>query len=65
MILDFIEGPLDGDLWEKLCNSCYRIRYQEENYTQVPSVQGGDAGIEGFTQTGIVYQCYWSGTSIY
>lgn len=58
MILDFIEGPLDGDSWEDLCDSCYRMRYQEQNYQKVQAILGGDAGIEGYTKTGIVYQCY-------
>jgi len=58
MILDFLEGPLDGDSWERLCNSCYRMKYQDEHYTEIPAIHGGDAGIEGFTQTGKVYQCY-------
>lgn len=59
MILDFYEGELDGNTWEKLCQSCYRIRYQNEHYIEIPAVLGGDAGIEGFTQTGIVNQCYY------
>lgn len=58
MILDFIEGPLNGDSWENLINSCYRIKYQDEHYTEIPAVHGGDAGIEGFTRQGRVYQCY-------
>lgn len=58
MILDFIEGPLDGDSWENLCDSCYRMRYQEEHYQKVQAILGGDSGIEGFTRTGVVYQCY-------
>lgn len=58
MILDFFEGKLDGDTWEDLCQSCYRIRYQEQHYLEVLAVHGGDAGIEGFTRTGIVNQCY-------
>ncbi|WP_246359092.1 glycoside hydrolase family 2 TIM barrel-domain containing protein [Paenibacillus phytorum] len=58
MILEFIDGPLDGDSWEKLCNSCYRIKYQDEHFTEIPAVHGGDAGIEGFTRAGRVYQCY-------
>lgn len=58
MILDSIEGNLDGDSWEELCQSCYRIRYQDQHYTEIPAVQGGDGGIEGFTHTGIVNQCY-------
>ena len=58
MILDFFEGKLDGDTWEDLCQSCYRIKYQEQHYTEIPAVYGGDAGIEGFTRNGIVNQCY-------
>ncbi len=58
MILDFFEGKLDGDTWEELCQSCYRIKYQEQHYTEIPAVQEGDAGIEGFTRNGIVNQCY-------
>lgn len=58
MILDFIEDPLDGNSWEALCDSCYRMRYQDVHYQKVQAVIGGDAGIEGFTKTGIVYQCY-------
>ena len=49
---------MNGNAWEDLCVKCYRIRYQNENYTYIPAAQGGDAGIEGFTQNGIVHQCY-------
>ena len=58
MILDFFEGKLDGDSWESICQSCYRMRYRDKHYTEIPAVHGGDAGIEGFTRTGIVNQCY-------
>lgn len=58
MILDFIPDNLDGDSWEKWCDMCYRDRYQLDNYQKIPSMVGGDAGIEGFTKYGIVYQCY-------
>lgn len=58
MILDFYEGKLDGDTWEDICQACYRIKYQEQHYTEIPAVYGGDAGIEGFTRNGIVNQCY-------
>ena len=40
MILDFFDGKLDGDSWEDICQSCYRIRYQEHHYTEIPAVQG-------------------------
>lgn len=58
MILDYIEGPLTGDAWEDLCTKCYRMKYEQEHFTPIPAVHGGDAGIEGFTHTGRVYQCY-------
>ncbi|MBB6671259.1 hypothetical protein [Cohnella nanjingensis] len=58
MILSFIEGPMNGEAWEKLCTSCYRMKYQDEHFTEIPAVHGGDAGIEGFTRSGRVYQCY-------
>ena len=57
-ILSFLEGHLDGDSWESLCNSCYRMRYESEHYTEIPAAYKGDAGIEGFTTTGVVTQCY-------
>lgn len=57
-IKNLIEGYMNGDAWEDLCVKCYRIRYQNDNYTEIPAVQSGDAGIEGFTNKGIVHQCY-------
>ncbi len=57
-IMNLIEGYMSGNAWEELCVQCYRIRYQKDNYTAIPAVQGGDAGIEGFTNKGIVHQCY-------
>ena len=59
MILDCLDSNLDGDSWEELCDMCYRKRYQNDNYQKIPAARSGDAGIEGFTARGIVYQCYW------
>ena len=59
MILDYFDSKLDGDSWEELCNSCYRMRYQEQHFTEIPATYKGDAGIEGFTRTGVVNQCYY------
>jgi hypothetical protein len=56
--MNFIEGYMTGNAWEDLCVQCYRLRYQNDNYTAIPAVQKGDAGIEGFTRSGIVHQCY-------
>lgn len=58
MVLDYIQSYMEGDAWEGLCDEWYRDRYQNEGFQKIPSVDGGDAGIEGFTHTGIVYQCY-------
>lgn len=57
-MLEFIKQYLSGEKWEELCNSCYRIRYQEMGYQEIPAQYKGDGGIEGFTKNGIVYQCY-------
>jgi len=57
-ILPMIEGYMNGNAWEDLCAECYRIRYQGEHYQYIPAASGGDAGIEGFTLTGVVHQCY-------
>ena len=56
MILDFIRDNLDGDSWEKWCDACYR--FQDQNFIKIPAEHLGDAGIEGFTLSGIAYQCY-------
>lgn len=58
MVLEFIQSYLNGNAWEKLCDSCYRSRYQENGYQELPAAVGGDGGIEGYTMNGIVYQCY-------
>lgn len=58
MILDYYGGAaLTPELWEDLCDSCYSIRYPEK-WHKMPSAYLGDCGIEGFTNDGIVYQCY-------
>jgi hypothetical protein len=50
-------GYLNGNRWDELCKKCYSLKYGS-NYISVPAQSGGDAGIEGFTNTGIVHQCY-------
>lgn len=57
-MIDKIKYLKDGDEWEKWINKCYRLRYQHEGYQEIPASYEGDAGIEGYTKTGIVYQCY-------
>lgn len=57
-ILNYINGYMNGNAWEVLCVQCYRMRYQTEHYTPLSAAQGGDGGIEGYTQSGVVNQCY-------
>lgn len=49
-------GQMDGDVWEDYCQKLLRLRYKD--YQEVPAQFGGDYGIEGFTRSGIVFQCY-------
>ncbi len=49
-------GQMDGDGWEDYCQKLLRLRYKD--YQQVPAQFGGDYGIEGFTRSGLTFQCY-------
>lgn len=50
-------GPYDGDSWEAVMQICFRLKYEGEHYQSIPA-SPGDFGIEGFTKTGKVFQCY-------
>ena len=50
-------GPYDGNSWEDLMQLCFRLKYESEYYQSIPA-SSGDCGIEGFTKTGKVFQCY-------
>lgn len=47
---------MDGKAWETFCQKLLRLRYAD--YQEVPAQFGGDLGIEGFTCSGLVFQCY-------
>ena len=49
-------GQMARDTWEKYCQKLLRLRY--EDYQEVPAQFGGDLGIEGYTRSGLVFQCY-------
>lgn len=57
-MLNFLNNPYDGDEWEDCIDNCYRLRYQHNGYQKIPANYKGDAGVEGYTKHGIVYQCY-------
>lgn len=49
---------LIGHEWEKLCIKCLHDKFRDEHFTPVTARTQGDWGIEGFTRTGIIFQCY-------
>lgn len=51
-------GELDGPGWERHCQKLLKVKYGDDGYQEVPSRFGGDLGIEGFTRSGIAFQCY-------
>lgn len=55
----YSEQEMDPDKWENLIDKLYRIKYKDEGYQYIPARDDGDCGIEGYTETGIVYQCYF------
>ena len=50
-------GDFTGTTWEEFCQICFKRKYETEGYQEMPAWQG-DLGIEGFTRTGILFQCY-------
>lgn len=58
MILKYLDTELDGNSWEELSISCYKMKYKNNHFRAVPAEHEGDAGIEGYTRDGIVLQCY-------
>lgn len=50
-------GAFNGDSWEDIMQICFRLKYETEHYTEIPA-SSGDCGIEGFTRSGKVFQCY-------
>ena len=48
---------MNGDDWEQYCQKLLRLKFGE-TYQEVPAQFGGDLGVEGFTRSGILFQCY-------
>ncbi len=51
-------GTYNGDSWEEHCQTILKMKYEVEGYQEMTAHTNGDLGIEGFTRTGIVFQCY-------
>ncbi len=56
-MIDTEYGKFDGDKWEKICQICFKRKYEEDCYIEIIA-SPGDFGIEGFTRTGKAFQCY-------
>lgn len=52
-----LHGDFNGSSWEDFCQLCFKRKYENEGYQEMPAWQG-DLGIEGFTRSGLVFQCY-------
>lgn len=50
-------GPFDGNTWEDLCQQIFKKKYISDGYQEMPA-SPGDFGIEGFTHSGLSFQCY-------
>ena len=51
-------GVYNGNSWEDFCQQCFKRKYENDGYQEMPATFKGDLGIEGFTRTGILFQCY-------
>lgn len=51
-------GTYNGDSWEEHCQLLLKTKYGTDGYQEMTAHTSGDLGIEGFTRTGIVFQCY-------
>lgn len=49
---------LEGQDWQRWANRLLHCHYAKGDYQEVPDTDRGDAGIEGFTTNGCVYQMY-------
>ncbi|MDG4850793.1 hypothetical protein [Peribacillus frigoritolerans] len=51
-------GTYNGDSWEEHCQTLLKMKYENDGYQEMTAHTHGDLGIEGFTRTGIIFQCY-------
>ncbi|MEK4192836.1 hypothetical protein NYE59_07170 [Paenibacillus sp. FSL L8-0323] len=51
-------GQYNGDSWEETCQLFLKKKYHSQDYQEMVAHSQGDLGIEGFTRTGLVFQCY-------
>lgn len=49
---------ITGKEWENICEICLQEKFKDENFSTVPATTNGDWGLDGYTRTGIIFQCY-------
>ncbi len=49
---------LSGAEWQNLCVRVLHVHHGGGKFNEVPDQEGGDAGLEGYSLDGMVYQCY-------
>jgi len=54
----FIQNLSRND-WEPFCEKMLRQHYGTKNFWKVPDEDGGDLGLEFYTITGTIFQCYY------
>jgi len=50
---------LSREDWEPFCEKMLRQHYGAKNFWKVPGEDGGDLGLEFYTVTGTIFQCYY------
>lgn len=56
--LEGIPAKDPGEAFEEAFWGLLRRRYPPQELVRLPATMGGDYGIEGFSDDGVVYQCY-------
>lgn len=51
-------GVFNGNSWEDFCQQCFKRKHEADGYQEMPATFKGDLGIEGYTRTGVLFQCY-------
>lgn len=51
-------GTYNGDSLEEHCQAILKMKYEVKSYQEMIAHTDDDLGIEGFTRTGVVFQCY-------
>jgi len=57
--MDSFVQQLSPKEWESFCEVMLRQHFKSKNFYPIPDQDGGDLGIEFYTTTGTIFQCYY------